>query len=89
MFNDVPVLLGVARRNPHLLFAGCRLLQCVGVFLVSIVYMLSPVDVVPENVFGPFGLIDDVGVLIVGLIVVGETIRRSVHSVQARVETET
>ena len=82
MFNDVPVLLGIARRNPRLLIAGCRLLQCVGVFLVSIFYMVSPVDVLPEVVFGPVGLIDDVFVLIFGLILIGEIIRRSIRSVQ-------
>lgn len=30
------------------------------------VYCLSPVDVVPEIVAGPFGLIDDVGMAIAG-----------------------
>jgi uncharacterized membrane protein YkvA (DUF1232 family) len=30
------------------------------------VYCLSPVDVVPEIVAGPFGLIDDIGVAIAG-----------------------
>ena len=30
------------------------------------VYCLSPVDVIPEIVAGPFGLIDDVGMAIAG-----------------------
>ena len=82
MFNDVPVLLGIARRNPRLLIAGCQFLRCIGVFLVSIFYMVSPVDVLPEIVFGPVGLIDDVIVLALGLILISEIIRRSIRSVQ-------
>ena len=31
------------------------------------VYCLSPVDIIPEIVAGPFGLIDDVGMAIAGI----------------------
>ena len=30
-------------------------------------YAISPVDIIPEAVLGPFGLIDDVGAVIVGI----------------------
>ena len=30
-------------------------------------YILSPVDLVPELVTGPFGLIDDAGALVAGM----------------------
>ena len=31
------------------------------------IYCISPVDIVPEAVFGPFGLVDDLGALIMGI----------------------
>lgn len=31
------------------------------------IYAISPIDVVPEAAFGPFGLIDDVGAVVVGV----------------------
>lgn len=30
-------------------------------------YVLSPVDVIPEAIAGPFGLIDDAGALVLGI----------------------
>lgn len=37
-----------------------------GIAVLCGVYVISPVDVLPELVAGPFGLIDDVGVAIGG-----------------------
>jgi uncharacterized membrane protein YkvA (DUF1232 family) len=31
-------------------------------------YVVSPVDVVPEALFGPFGLVDDIGAGLVGYV---------------------
>lgn len=31
------------------------------------VYVVSPVDVVPEALLGPFGLIDDIGAVVAGI----------------------
>ena len=30
-------------------------------------YAISPIDVMPEAVLGPFGLIDDIGAVVVGI----------------------
>ena len=30
-------------------------------------YAISPIDIMPEAVLGPFGLIDDIGAVIVGI----------------------
>ncbi len=38
-------------------------------------YILSPVDVLPEAMFGPFGLIDDAGVLVAGLMAASSAIK--------------
>jgi uncharacterized membrane protein YkvA (DUF1232 family) len=35
--------------------------------LVCLIYVLSPVDLAPELVLGPFGLVDDVVVALVGI----------------------
>ena len=34
---------------------------------LTILYILSPLDFIPEVVFGPIGLIDDLGILLFGL----------------------
>lgn len=31
------------------------------------IYAISPIDVVPEAVLGPFGLVDDIGAVIAGI----------------------
>jgi len=38
---------------------------CVAIFCG--VYCISPIDIVPEAVLGPFGLIDDLGALVTGI----------------------
>lgn len=35
--------------------------------LAAVVYLISPIDIIPELVFGPFGLIDDVAILLFAL----------------------
>jgi len=39
---------------------------CVAIFCAA--YAISPVDIVPEAVFGPFGYIEDIGALVTGVI---------------------
>jgi len=38
-----------------------------GIAILCAIYCISPVDIVPEAVLGPFGLVDDVGALIAGI----------------------
>lgn len=46
------------------------------------IYIVSPVDVLPEIALGPFGLVDDVGALVAGILSAraamraGEPVRR-------------
>lgn len=40
-----------------------RILAAVLVALGAVVYGLSPLDIIPELLTGPFGLLDDLGVL--------------------------
>ena len=35
--------------------------------ILAVLYVLSPIDLMPELVFGPFGVIDDIGVAIMAL----------------------
>jgi uncharacterized membrane protein YkvA (DUF1232 family) len=39
------------------------------------VYVLSPVDLVPEALAGPFGLIDDAGALVAGIMAASAAIK--------------
>ena len=38
---------------------------CVAIFCG--IYCISPIDIVPEAILGPFGLIDDLGALVSGI----------------------
>lgn len=38
---------------------------CVAIFCG--IYCISPIDIVPEAFFGPFGLVDDVGAIVAGI----------------------
>lgn len=34
---------------------------------LAVLYIVSPIDIIPEALFGPFGLIDDFGILMFGM----------------------
>jgi uncharacterized membrane protein YkvA (DUF1232 family) len=38
---------------------------CVAIFCG--IYCISPIDIIPEALTGPFGLIDDIGALVAGI----------------------
>lgn len=44
--------------------------------IVAAVYILSPVDIVPEAVVGPLGLLDDLGALLGAVGVIGAALKR-------------
>lgn len=35
--------------------------------IIATLYIISPIDLIPEAFFGPFGLIDDFGILMFGM----------------------
>jgi uncharacterized membrane protein YkvA (DUF1232 family) len=35
--------------------------------LFATLYIVSPIDIIPEALFGPFGLVDDFGILLFGM----------------------
>ncbi len=46
-----------------------------GFALLCLVYVGSPVDLAPEIVFGPFGLIDDAGAAVAGIAAIRAALR--------------
>ena len=49
----------------------------IGVTALTIVlYALSPLDMFPEAVFGPLGLLDDLAVMVMGSILVSNVLRQ-------------
>ncbi len=68
LLPDLTVLLFRLMRDPQVP-PGAKLLAGLGM-----AYVFSPIDLVPEILFGPFGLIDD-------LIVVGATLSRLLNYV--------
>ncbi|MBX9653773.1 DUF1232 domain-containing protein [bacterium] len=46
------------------------LVQIVGWLFAAFcgVYLVSPIDVLPEALVGPFGLVDDLGALVAGVL---------------------
>lgn len=73
MIKDTPFLLGVlinkmtSIRNFWFLFKS--IVSSRGIF-ASILYILSPIDLLPEAILGPIGLIDDAAVLGVAFVLV-------------------
>jgi len=41
------------------------------------IYVISPIDLMPEAILGPFGLVDDFGALVAGVISARSAIRMS------------
>jgi uncharacterized membrane protein YkvA (DUF1232 family) len=35
--------------------------------LATLIYIISPIDIAPEIIFGPLGVIDDLGIFLLGL----------------------
>jgi len=35
--------------------------------LISVIYLVSPIDFIPEAIFGPPGYMDDLGIILLGL----------------------
>ena len=49
----------------------------IGVTAMTVVlYALSPLDIIPEAVFGPLGLVDDLAVMVMGSILVSNVLRQ-------------
>lgn len=55
------------------------LLPIVGwsVAILCAVYCISPVDIVPEALLGPFGLVDDLGAVVAGITAVRSAMKAS------------
>lgn len=68
--TDVPVILGhlwqelFSDRGPFLV----RRLYLGYVFLLLLVYLLLPFDIIPETVFGLLGFLDDIILIIIALV---------------------
>ncbi len=75
LFKLLVVVGGVIAMTFLILVAlpQCKLRQMVMPFVawafvaLCAAYAISPVDIVPEVIFGPFGLIDDLGAVVLGV----------------------
>lgn len=45
-----------------------KFLQKNWLLIAAIIYLILPIDFIPESLFGPLGLTDDVGVLVIELV---------------------
>ncbi len=52
------------------------LLWILALFVIVLVYFISPIDLIPELVFGRIGYIDDVGSILVALVYVAHVYRK-------------
>lgn len=44
-------------------------------FISVFIYIISPLDIIPELIIGPFGIVDDLLVIVLGLTVLGNNLR--------------
>lgn len=63
-----------------------RVLFC---FLIALFYIVSPLDIIPESVFGFFGLLDDVFVVLLLAIYVSVIYRRMIAERATAATTDT
>jgi uncharacterized membrane protein YkvA (DUF1232 family) len=47
------------------------------VAILCAIYCISPVDIVPEALLGPFGLVDDLGAVVAGITAVRSAMKAS------------
>jgi RING finger protein 170 len=80
MFHDAPILIRLVIANPTLLCNVKLALYFILLVVCTCMYFLSPIDVIPEVVFGVFGLVDDGVVGLVAFIIFSEIVRRAVVS---------
>ncbi len=45
--------------------------------ILCAIYCISPIDIVPEALLGPFGLVDDVGAVVAGIAAVRSAMKAS------------
>ena len=77
---DTPTLARFAIRE---LFGWRGLSCCSRMWIIiclflAMIYLISPIDLIPEAIFGPFGLFDDVVSLIVTLVYIASIYRQSI-----------
>lgn len=68
--TDIPVLLRHIF-NELFSFQGLEIwhrIRWIFLMIVGIVYFISPLDIIPEMVFGIFGLLDDIFVFVLLII---------------------
>lgn len=65
-------------------FWKTALLREKAVIVLGIVYVLSPIDLIPEVILGPLGLLDDGGAIFVVLLTVLGVLKRQQRSHEAR-----
>ncbi len=69
--RDAPTLLQHLRRDTFRLRGGlpiCSKLYFVLLGLALLLYFVSPIDLIPEGIFGIVGLVDDLFFFVCGLI---------------------
>ena len=45
---------------------------------IAMIYLISPIDLIPEAFFGPFGFFDDIGCFIMALIYIANVFRQDI-----------
>ncbi len=56
----------------------CSRLWIVLCLFIAMIYLISPIDFIPEAIFGPFGFFDDIGCLIVALVYIAHIFRQDI-----------
>ena len=79
-FRDTPTLLHHVLRELFSLqgMSCCSRLWIILLFLLMATYLVSPIDLIPEVLFGPLGLVDDLVSLVMVLVYVAQTYRQDI-----------
>jgi len=72
ILKDFPMVMKTYFRSCCSAGMACKSCCLLSVILLTIVYIISPYDLFPESVFGIFGYIDDVSVLVYVIFIIGK-----------------
>lgn len=69
VFNELVSLNGISL---------CNRLWIILALILALLYLISPVDLIPELILGPIGFIDDIVLIFAALIYIAQLYRRDI-----------
>jgi RING finger protein 170 len=63
--------------NPRSIISCAIFTKIIVYLLLAVLYFLSPFDLIPENVYGVIGFVDDIAIFLIAMVFVGRMIHQA------------